>query len=395
MSRKIVFRTNERTREAFECLNEVLQAFAKPRNLEIDCELSPQGSEYSELILKTIHNSPVDVAEVGTSFLGDFVAMNALRPFHASEVQRLGSADAFVEHLWKAGSVEKQTWAIPWLSDVRLVFYRRDLLEKAGVREEGAFETPERFEQTLRQLKEAGIRKPWVAPTTRSMLMIHAVSSWIWYHGGQFIDAANKKVLIAQPETLAGLKDYYRLHKYFAPEWRDAGNLQADFAFHKGEAAVVISGPWMFYLLQQNAEIRDSIGVAAPLNHAFIGGSSLGIWKNSILEQASFEVIEYLTNNEFQSSYPQTIGMLPARLNALESYPFISAEMRTATIAALRHGREAPDYSLWGLVESRFATSLARLWTEVLENPDVSVDEVVPKHMNTAAHRLNSLLAQH
>jgi ABC-type glycerol-3-phosphate transport system substrate-binding protein len=47
------------------------------------------------------------------------------------------------------GLQQETVWTVPLYTDVRLVFYRRDLLEKAGIDEKNAFQTPKNFAKTI------------------------------------------------------------------------------------------------------------------------------------------------------------------------------------------------------------------------------------------------------
>ena len=51
------------------------------------------------------------------------------------ELNVLGGSAAFLPSSWQSSIVlgEKEVCAVPWLADTRLIYYRRDLLDKAGV----------------------------------------------------------------------------------------------------------------------------------------------------------------------------------------------------------------------------------------------------------------------
>jgi multiple sugar transport system substrate-binding protein len=395
MSKKIIVKTNGRNSEAIEYLNTLLTAYGTSRRIEIECASAALGSEYSELVLTALHGYPLDIAELGTTFVRDFVAMNGLRAFQTTEVPKIGSSEDFFSFLWQAGNQNGQIWAIPWLSDLRMIFYRRDWLEKAGIKEHNAFSTPAQLEQTLQALKESGVATPWAFSSTRGAHSIQAIASWVWFQGGQFIDAANKKVLLDSPAVLTGIQDFYRLHRYFASDWKDNDLVNSESTFMNGQAAVTISGPWAFSYLHHHPSTLENTGIASVLGHSFVGGSVLSISKHSYQEQAAVNIIQYLTGHEFQSQYPHRIGMLPGRINALDNYPFPKEDYRHIIKQALQNGRELPGFSLWGLVESRLVTTLAKLWDDIRANPEADTDELVTKQMVTTNKRIDALLARH
>ncbi|MFZ6027576.1 MAG: extracellular solute-binding protein [Chloroflexota bacterium] len=395
MDRKVVFKFGARAPEAITYLKGLLANFGQQSQIEFEYDVFPNESEYSELVLTTLHGYPLDVVELGTTFVRDFLVANDLRPFRATEVQQVGRSEDFMSHLWQAGEDKRAKWAIPWLSDVRLLFYRRDLLEKAGVDEETAFNTPAEFEQTLASLQEAGVDIPWACATERNLLAIHCLLSWAWHRGGKFVDETKQKVLLDSPEIVAAMQDYFGLYRFFGKARQSGQDFNAFDAFIRGHAAVTVGGPWAFPLMHDSPDVLARTGVAPVLGHSFVGGSCLGIWKQSYHEQAAVDTIRYLTGPEFQSHFPQYIGMLPGRLDALATYPLPKEGFRPSLQRALQNGLELPAFSRWGLVESRLATAIARVWHDILAHPDPDINALVATHMAATTRRINALLAQH
>ena len=48
-------------------------------------------------------------------------------------------------------------WAAPWLADTRIICYRRDLFEQAGVDAATAFQSPAQLENALQRLRDHGV----------------------------------------------------------------------------------------------------------------------------------------------------------------------------------------------------------------------------------------------
>ena len=50
-------------------------------------------------------------------------------------VQEIGGKEAYAEGIWNTTQVTGQegTWAVPWFTEARSLYYRKDVLEKAGV----------------------------------------------------------------------------------------------------------------------------------------------------------------------------------------------------------------------------------------------------------------------
>ena len=72
-----------------------------------------------------------DISEVGSTWVGDLISMNALRPFSASDIAVLGGKEPFLPAVWERTRLigDSRTWSVPWLLDLSAVFFRRDLFQ--------------------------------------------------------------------------------------------------------------------------------------------------------------------------------------------------------------------------------------------------------------------------
>lgn len=375
-------------------LQQVLKDFEKRTHIavwlhEIDTKVAREEiSHFAD------HVKGPDVSQVGSTWLHGIVDMNALRPFKTHEVEQIGNPADFIEASWKSTFLSGQPnvqWAIPWLADVRMIYYRRDLLEKAGIDEKGAFATPEIFEQTLQQLQASGIANPWVVPTQHSWRTLHNLASWIWGFGGDFLDASGKKVLFANPEALAGIKAYFSLGRYLTDAARGLTTSQADVLFMKGQAAVTISGS---HLLAMPPDLLEQVGFTSPPGPPFVGGSHLVVWKYTRFEKEAVELVRTLASAEVQKTYGQG-SLLPVRLDALAAleneagHEGVFARYVQQTLA---NGRSFPSAYLWDIIEARLAAAMVSIWGEVLQAPVPDLEAIFQRTLPVLAHRLNVIL---
>ena len=110
--------------------------------MDITCQEFDYSTGWSDFMRMSIYGGSPDVSEIGTTWINDFAAMNVLRPFSASEVRSVGGMETFVPAVWQSGVSAGVVWAIPWMTDLSMVCYRRDLLAKAGVQEQEHFRPP-------------------------------------------------------------------------------------------------------------------------------------------------------------------------------------------------------------------------------------------------------------
>ncbi len=169
----------------------------------------------------------------------------------------------------------------------------------------------------------------------------------------------------------------------------------ADGMFIGGKAAVAISGPWSITsAVSQHPDVAANMGLAIPHGCSYTGGSSLIIWQKTAQTSAALELIEHMTSREFQTLFPKTIGLLPARLDSLESFPLPDPALYPLVLEGLKTGRSLPSLGLWGLIEDRLAHAIPHIWDEILASPEPDLEAVYDKHITPLANRLNITMSQ-
>jgi multiple sugar transport system substrate-binding protein len=313
---------------------------------------------------------------------------------------RFGQSDHDVAHfipiLWQSTHTPDaaEPWAIPWLADVRMVYYRRDLLARAGVEERTAFQTPQTLEETLHRLQASGVACPWAVPTRFSWRTLHNVASWIWAANGDFVSPDGKHVLLTQPQALAGLKSYFSLARFMSDQVRNFSTaLDFDDLFLSGEAAVIISSGYLSPT-DQGALQPKQVGVAAPLGIPFIGGSHLVIWQHTKYDHDATQLVHFLTRFDTQQSYGLG-NLLPVRLDALSALGEAggyAGEFVRQLLQWLPQGRMLPSVYLWNVIEARVAKALAQVWEEVLATHEPDLEAILQRQLLPVTQFLDMML---
>jgi multiple sugar transport system substrate-binding protein len=367
----------------------------------MECQLSEMawGEAWEKLVKAAIYRTGPDVSQVGAPWVSNFVAMSALRPFSKREVGAMGGPPAFLSAAWESTMVagERRVWAMPWLADVRVIYYWRDVLEQVGVDEGTAFQTPERMEETLARLQAGGVESPWLVPVRYPFATLHCLVSWVWGAGGDLVSADERRVLFAQPDAHAAMRAYFSLHRYLPPEARQLDGAQLAASFADREVAVAMATPnWLAWIKDRygaTTDVASRLGVALPPGPAYIGGSNLAIWQHTRREQDAVELVRFLTGRQAQVEYSRHTGYLPVRLDVLDKPPYATDPQYRVMVEALRTGRSYPPLLRWGMVEERLSTALTQIWDEVLADPGQDLDEVIARHLEPLARRLEVTLA--
>ncbi|HEY4720793.1 MAG TPA: extracellular solute-binding protein [Anaerolineae bacterium] len=374
----------------------LLDQFEAEHHIHVKVVVLTWESAWVELVKMALHGHGSDVSEIGTTWIGNLIAMNALRPFAASELTALGGPATFLPASWKSGTVigEREQYAVPWLADTRLIYYQRDLLDKVGVNAATAFLSPEQLALTLSRLRDSGVKAPWVVPTRHAWNTLHNIASWIWGTGGEFVSADGRRVVFDRPEARAGIKAYFDLYRYLAPEARHFDRLQSDSYFWEKQAAVTITGSWDILLKRSiNADSVATWGLALPPGAPFVGGSNLVIWQHARSEREAFRLVKFLMSKQTQATYNLRTGLLPVRFDTLASPDYTDDPIQAMMVTALHAGRSYPTIRLWGLIEDKLAHAFAQLWAEILDLPAPDIDALLDKYLPPLAEQLNSTLA--
>jgi multiple sugar transport system substrate-binding protein len=391
---EIAFSIGNHGAEGMENLWEMLQKFEQQYGIHVRLDIIPYSSlRWSSLVEAALYHTGPDISEVGNTWVGDLVRMEALRPFQPEEVDEITRGVHYFDVIWQSSTRINQgiksVYSIPWSSDARAIFYRRDLLERAGIDEATAFESFAHLEKTLVILKDKGISVPLALPTRRSSMTLHFIASWIWGAGGDFLSPDETNLAFDQPQALEGCKAYYRLMRFLGPEVRDLEEYEADDAFGTGKAAVLLSGFWV-PTNDLAAEVRKNLGAAPMPGIPFVGGGNIVVWRHSRHESAALKFIHFFHTEEAAKLLYPRFG-LPISENGWCNPPFDS-DIYQVFRTAIQKGRGFPTTWLWGLVEKRLTDTLADIWVELLKGPGLSLDAIVEAHLNGLARHLQLTL---
>jgi multiple sugar transport system substrate-binding protein len=229
--------------------------------------------------------------------------------------------EAFLPGTIEAMVYEDRIWGVPWFTDSGLLYYRKDLLEKAGYGEPP---------KTWDELGEMA------AKVQRDARIDGFVFTGAEYEGGtvlgtEFIRTAGgdildgSEVVIARPEAVRGLEIQQRLvADGIAPkavaEFKED---EASGAFLRGDAVFMRMWPYAYDLLSDPEQSKleaaqvglGSVPVAAPeIEPVNVGGGWNFYINASVADQdGAWELIEFMTAPEQQRETALESSLLPTR----------------------------------------------------------------------------------
>jgi len=379
--------------EAFrKALERSMETFGRRERVEVRFTYLTWSNAWYELVERIVHRAAPDVMEIGSTWALTFCAMEALRPFTSAEIRAIGGLDRYLLPLWQTARIDEAIWGVPWLADLRLVFYRKDALEKAGI-EERSFrflKDPTDFEGALHSLARVGDLLAWVVPTQAERNTIHHIASWVWSYGGSFV-SPDGELRFAEGPSMQGILAYFRLGPLMGCPIPLLSAVEADQVFWQGRAAATIGGWWLWHYAEE--DLRARIGLALPPGPPFLGGSLLVVWQESRSPEAAFAVLRSLVRSETMLALCRAPGMpLPAQPDLL---PDLFSTMPESEVEVLRTGfyyaNSFPNFSLWGILEDRLNRVFGQIWRDLLPCPE-NAEEIIRGHLRNAKAALSRII---
>lgn len=385
--------------ESADRIQPLLDQFEAEHHIHVRLRLLAWDTAWSELVKVALYRDSLDVSEVGSTGLGDLIAMEALHSFGAKDVVSLDKAMAFLPEAWRGGTpaVDDQQWGIPWVVGTRLLHYRRNLLARAGIDEQTAFQSVPQLTETLKRLQASGVKVPWIIPTRPVVQTILNIAGWVWEAGGDFVTPDGKQVLFAEPPARAGIQSYFSLGRYLAPEVRNLDDTQTHTEFLQNPEAAVTLGTIQLFLAAQKqnlSELTSQLGITPFPGPSYLGGSYLIIWRHTPHVEAALKLVRFLTQTSAQVRYSESVGLIPVRLDALNQLASINDPLWQAAIQAIRQSRSLPAMRSWGIIGDKLTLEFGALWTEVLLKPDLDLEAAIQRRLEPLARRLDLSLRQ-
>lgn len=289
----------------------------------------------------------------------------------------------FLDGPIESNSYEGSVFGVPWFTDAGLLYYRRDLLEKAGLEPPTTY--AELQEQANQIKQEEGLQFGYVFQGSEYEGGVVNGLEFVNSHGGAVLDPGDAtRVVFDSPETVAGLETYRAMiESGAAPQAVSTYDEPAcEAPFLGGNAVFCRNWPYM-YAAAGDPELSDidqeQVDVAPlPAGEGGQSVSGLGGWNFFInafadeeAQDAAWEFIQFVTAEEQQRQYALQGTYLPT-LKALYEDQEVADQVPTVRLApqALANTEPRPVSPVY----SDMSLQMAEQFTAVL-NGDASAQE--------------------
>jgi len=392
----------------------IVAPFERRTGIDVKVELVDWTDQFDRIRTAARTGEGPDLTQAGTTQVPYFAALGGFEDL-GPRVGTIGGASAYAPAVWDTTRVAGRdgTWAVPWFTEARAIYYREDLLRAAGVEPGKAFATWSSFRRTLTKLR--GLRAvdgtpvaPFGSPGAQAFDLVHHVAPFVWGAGGSELSADGRHSTIASPKARAGVMYFADLLRdgLYTPTTLDRDSGQVEAEFKRGRLAVWIGGPWTLASTRRDDDrdwsdqARRSVGIAplpegpARRGYAFVGGSNLMMFKASRHKEEAWALIRFLSESETQKQYASLTGMFPARIGPQRQIGRRSAN-HASFLRAIEQGRTYAALPQWGQIENAYKTRFGKILEMAAGRSETPYNrDTVAAQLRAAAREADALLAQ-
>jgi len=331
-------------------LNNIIDQFEKEYNCTVErTELSWNDGK-TKLFAAFNSKTAPDVIELGSDWVAQFSSSGVL--------QRINN-DSIPESRFVPFSLEPSLWdntfyAVPWLVDTRVLFYNKDLMNKAGLSQE----PPKTIEDIIDYAKKInaldgiyGFGCNGSDPHRLYKKMLY----FFWTFGGGVFDTEGNPIIDCQ-ENISALETYIRISNYGFIETQR----QIDALFARGKVGLWISGGWLLEKInKENPKLDFGVALMPGLKAdepgiSFAGGEYLSISKQTQKYDLALKFVEFMTNGENSIKFCKQVieAGFPADINYYNDPYYKQHENRKLFSEQLNYARMTPVSPKWLDIEA-------------------------------------------
>jgi multiple sugar transport system substrate-binding protein len=299
-----------------------------------------------------------DAMDFDGFWLPEFVTAELLKPLDqvaGDAVNQWEGWDHISPGIKAIMEYQGEVYGIARGTDVRQIFYRKDIFENAGIELPWQPTSWEDILATARQLKDAGVESPIQLDAGTAMGEATTMQGWFMAllgAGEHMYDFDQGKWIVSSPAILDALNLYKSI--YVDQELGDArmqlvadGRDQSFAAFAAGDIAMLVEGDWFWrsaILNQMDKETRDEVVAWAKMpakepgmgyrGQDFVTISGGGGWilnPNTEHPAEAWALLAFMSGQDAQMEFEK----LQPRINFRDDVPVAGDEVMSAMAEAL------------------------------------------------------------
>lgn len=361
--------------------------------IKIKVQQVPWTAAQEKLVTAFASDNTPDACQLGNTWIPQFAALNAIIPLDEYiKTSNQISQEKYFAGIWETNVLDKKVYGIPWYVDTRVMFYRKDVFEKAGYKNPPKtwaelYDLSKKIKAFYPKEEKYAIYLPTNEFATFIMFGMQAGSSILKdddtrgnFSGKEFKEAF-KFLTDFHKQKLApiGISQVTNVYQAFAEEY----------------FSIYISGPWNIpeFKKWMKGNLADK-WMTAPMpgygseypGVSLAGGSSLVIFKDSKYKKEVWKFFEYLSQAKTQLEFYKLLNNLPANKEAWQDSLLKNDPYMQAFYLQFMNVRATPKIPEWEQIAFSKVQQYAELAArgvmsvdDALKNLDKDVDRILEK----------------
>ena len=270
---------------------------------------------------------------------------------------------ALCRHPYQTGSL----FALPYVGNSQLFFYRKDLFEKYNLKEPLKWDDVLAAAKTIQEKEtEGGKIYGYVMRAAQGNAAVADFMPIFWAYGGEMFDASGKPT-VNSAEGIAALKFMLELGKYSPPGYASFNADEVSAHLLQGTAAMSIN--WQAWISAfsdpSKSKVIGKMGFTTLPGSAKSGQAEIGNWliaipKDAQNAEAAVDFLLWATSAEqmklsAQRGNPPTRKSLFQNSDLLAKFPAYPAQLKS-----LESSRPRPRTPQWNEIENAFGIFLSK-----------------------------------
>lgn len=306
--------------------------------IKVNMQIVPWSEQAQKLTTAIATGTAPDVSMMGNDVVAQYAntgALVQLDPYFAAWSREVGhdiTTDILPgDHLYYR--YKGHWYGSPIAEETRLVYYRKSMLQKAGVNPARAFATFESMRQAA-----IAVNKPaqkvygWGLPMGISYFTLQTFMNFYLGWGARYLTSAGA-CGFDSPQFRQALTFYTNLYtrdRVTPPDSPVYDNSKLEPLWAADKLAMMIDGPWVLNIYPDKKLTADTGLAFVPAGPAgrfgFLGGWPLVMWSQGKNHDATFKFVRYATDpRKDLKTLAQGLGQLPGRKSLADVAPWSTA----------------------------------------------------------------------
>jgi len=378
-----------------EVVTKLIPEFEKQNpDIKVHVQQMPWTAAQEKLITAVASDNTPDLCQLGNTWIPQFAALNSITILdELISKSPLIKNENYFEGIWETNVIGNKVYGVPWYVDTRIMFYRKDIFQKAG------YDHPPKtwkelldLSRKIKALYKGEDKYAIYLPTNEwAPFVIFGLQA-----GADLLKDQNSRGNFSSKEFKEAFKYLVSFHKEKLAPIGISQVTNVYQAFADEYFSIYISGPWNIpeFKKWMKGSLADKWSTAPLPGYqeneypgvSLTGGSSLIIFNNSEHKEEAWRLIEFLSQPDIQIEFYKLLNDLPA-IKETWNDPLLKDDPHMkAFYEQFFHVVATPKVPEWEQIAFSKVQQYAELAArdvmsvdEALENLDSDVDRILEK----------------